>query len=123
MFTELFWIPTTFAGRLAVASRPRGGDWLDDEIAGWKQAGVITLVSMLTPEEASELDLEGEATASAAHGIAFRSLPVPDRDVPASRPAFRELVEVSRENWKPAAGSQSIAGKASVGQDWWQRGY
>ncbi|MBA4188503.1 MAG: tyrosine protein phosphatase [Planctomycetaceae bacterium] len=93
MFTELFWIPTSFAGRLAVAPRPRGGDWLDDEISAWGRAGVTMLVSMLTPEEARELDLEAEGAMSAEHGINFRSLPVPDRDVPASRPAFRELVE------------------------------
>lgn len=93
MLTELFWIPTAFPGRLAMAPRPRGGDWLDDEIAGWERAGVTMIVSLLTPDEAAELDLEDEATTSAAHGISFRSLPVPDRDVPASRAEFRGLVE------------------------------
>jgi len=98
MLTELFWIPAPFAGRLAVAPRPRGGDWLDDEISAWERSGVTMLVSMLTPEEATELDLEAEATTSAAHGINFRSLPVPDRDVPASRSAFRDLVaDITRE--------------------------
>ena len=92
MLTELFWVPTPFPGRLAMAPRPRGGDWLDDEIAGWKRAGVTMVVSMLTPEEAMELNLESEAKISAAHGLSFRSLPVPDRDVPASRSDFRELV-------------------------------
>src|SRR4051794_18897663 len=32
MRSELFWIPVPFPGRLAIAPRPRGGDWLGDEI-------------------------------------------------------------------------------------------
>lgn len=98
MLTELFWIPTPFAGRLAVAPRPRGGDWLDDEIRGWRGAGIDVIVSLLTPDEMAEFDLQGEATASATQGIRYLTLPVPDRDVPASRSAFRDLVsEVTRE--------------------------
>jgi hypothetical protein len=30
MKPELFWIPTPSPGRLAMAPRPRGGDWLDE---------------------------------------------------------------------------------------------
>jgi protein-tyrosine phosphatase len=98
MLTELFWVPTPFAGRLAVAPRPRGGDWLDDEIRGWRRAGIDVVVSLLTPDEMAEFDLEGEATASAKHGVRYLAFPVPDRDVPASRSAFRDLVsEVTRE--------------------------
>lgn len=48
---------------------------------------------MLTPEESAELDLKGEAAACLTHGVAFRSFPVPDRDVPPSRPAFCSFVD------------------------------
>jgi hypothetical protein len=35
MTTELFWIPGPWKGKLAIVPRPRGGDWLDDEVGGW----------------------------------------------------------------------------------------
>jgi protein-tyrosine phosphatase len=92
MLTGLFCISTPFSGRLAVAPRPRGGDWLDDELRGWHEAGIDLVVSMLTADEAAEFDLGGEEAASAAHGIRYLSFPIPDRDVPASAAALRELV-------------------------------
>jgi len=98
MTTELYWIATSFPGRLGIAPRPRGGDWLDDEVKEWKRVGIKLAVSLLTSDEVTELELGGEAEACACHGIHFRSLPVPDRDVPASHSAFRELVaDITRE--------------------------
>jgi protein-tyrosine phosphatase len=98
VLTELFWIPTPFPGQLAIASRPRGGDWLDDEMAGWRKVGIDLIVSLLTPDEVAELDLEGEAKACLANGIDFRALPIVDRDVPGSPMEFFDLVgEITRE--------------------------
>ena len=37
--------------------RPRGGDWLADEIRSLRACGVDVLVSLLTGEEVGELDL------------------------------------------------------------------
>jgi hypothetical protein len=54
--------------------------------------GVDILVSLLTPEESSELDLTNEATACAEAGIEFRNFPIPDRETPASLEAFRAFV-------------------------------
>jgi len=48
---DIFWIKAAGRGRLAVMPRPRGGDWLEDEILHLKRSGIGTLVSMLTPEE------------------------------------------------------------------------
>lgn len=93
VFTELFWIPTPLPGRLAVAPRPRGGDWLEDEMRGWCDAGIDLVVSLLSADEADEFGLQGEARAAAARGIRFRSFPIPDRGVPAPGSAFRELVD------------------------------
>src|ERR1700693_5787458 len=36
MTPELIWIPGPWAGRLAMSNRARGGDWLDDEVRGWR---------------------------------------------------------------------------------------
>src|ERR1700730_14046000 len=84
MKADLFWIPGPWRGRLAIASRPRGGDWLDDEASAWRQADVDVVVSLLENEEAAQLNLLRERQASENHGINFISFPIPDRGVPAS---------------------------------------
>src|SRR4051812_19402842 len=60
MRTEIYWIPTPTPGRLAVMPRPRGGDWLEDEVRSWRAEGVDIAVSLLTPDETRDLDLEIE---------------------------------------------------------------
>lgn len=97
MTPDLFWIPTHTPGRLAIAARPRGGDWLSDEVAGWRRAGVDVAVSMLTPAEEAELDLTEEGTVCEAAGIEFAALRVPDRDVPSDGDGFEELVADASE--------------------------
>src|SRR5262249_33930762 len=84
MQAELFWIAGAPAGRLAVLPRPRGGDWLEDEVRSLRGSGVDVLVSLLTREEVGELGLADEAGCCAACGIGFVSFPFPDRGVPAS---------------------------------------
>jgi protein-tyrosine phosphatase len=84
MPTELHWIDTPWPGKLALASRPRGGDWLKDEMANWRQAGIDTVLSLLTPDEELDLDLKSEEREVKASGMRFLSLPIPDRQVPAS---------------------------------------
>ena len=51
MSTELRWVEGPWKGKLAIAARPRGGDWLGDEIEAWRRLGIATVVSLLTPEE------------------------------------------------------------------------
>jgi protein-tyrosine phosphatase len=80
----LYWIETPWRGRLAVSPRPRGGDWLEDEITGWRTAGIDAVASLLTPDEVEELELTQEASLSASRDVRFFSLPIPDRDVPTS---------------------------------------
>src|SRR2546428_9273541 len=84
MWTKLHWVSGPWHGRLAVASRPRGGDWLEDEIASWRRAGIDTVFSLLTPEEERDLDLADEGHQVRAHGMKFVSFPIPDRQVPSS---------------------------------------
>jgi len=62
---------------LAISPRPRGGDWLDDEIAAWRKAGLEVVVSLLTPDEAAELGLLQEAELSETHGLQFLTHPIP----------------------------------------------
>ena len=87
-----FWIETSTPGRLAILSRPRGGDWLEDEAGAWSRAGIDVVVSLLTPDEDAAFDLTGEGDACRKKGIEFRSFPILDRDVPDSRAATAEFV-------------------------------
>ncbi len=79
---NIYWISAAQPYRLAIVARPRGHDWLADEIEGLVRVGIDTLVSMLTPEEATELGLMEEERLCAKHGIRFFNFPIPDRSVP-----------------------------------------
>jgi protein-tyrosine phosphatase len=93
MSTRLYWTDGPWSGKLALAARPRGGDWLDDEIAAWRNAGVDTVVSLLTPDEELELDLKNEAREVRRAGMKFISLPIPDRQVPRAESEVRVPIE------------------------------
>jgi protein-tyrosine phosphatase len=90
MRTELNWIEGPWRGRLAIMPRPRGGDWLEDEIKSWRRSGVDVVVSLLTREEQTELILPDEERLCRANGIEFVSFPIVDRGIPSSFEAFSE---------------------------------
>jgi len=77
---------------LAVAARPRGGDWLEDEINGLRAAGIDVLVSLLEDDEAVQLGLTDEPAAARARGIRFIAFPIPDRGVPDSTDMALSLI-------------------------------
>jgi protein-tyrosine phosphatase len=93
MWTELHWVEGPWAGRLAVASRPRGGDWLPEELTRWRQAGLDAVLSLLTPEEEGELDLRDEEPEVKGAGMKFLSLPIPDRQVPGSETELTATID------------------------------
>jgi hypothetical protein len=69
MHTHLYSIHEELsAGKLSIVARPRGGDWLFDEIKALREAGVGVLVSLLTSPEVSEFDLAEEAAAFSGSG-------------------------------------------------------
>lgn len=86
-----FWIKKDGL-RLAIAPRPRGYDWLVDDIRLLKRAGVDLLVSALTHAEAADMGLLEERRCCQNYGLAFLSFPIEDRSVPASFTEFDELL-------------------------------
>ena len=82
MRPSIFRIERSGPGKLSTMARPRGNDWLEDEMNGLRDIGVEVLVSMLTHNEANELDLLGEAAAASKAGLEFFSCPTPDRGWP-----------------------------------------
>jgi protein-tyrosine phosphatase len=93
MWKDVHWIEGPWPGKLAVGPRPRGGDWLKDDVAKWKRAGINSVLSLLTPEEERDLDLRGEALEVRALGLDFTSFPIPDRQIPTSEAKFSEVLE------------------------------
>jgi protein-tyrosine phosphatase len=73
--------------------RPRGGDWLEDEIRALKADGVEVIVSALEPVEVEELALQHEEQICRASGIEFLSFPIPDRSLPNSAERFAAFIE------------------------------
>ena len=82
MTPSIYWIRDIEPLRFAIMARPRSADWLEDEIVGWKSAGVTKVVSLLQSSEVSELGLDAEASLCAAHGITFEVFPIADRGTP-----------------------------------------
>lgn len=79
-------------GQLAIVPRPRGGDWLADEVRTLKDEGFDLLVSLLTDAESEELGLTAEADLSRTSGIEYFSFPIPDLGVPDSFETAQQFV-------------------------------
>jgi protein-tyrosine phosphatase len=82
MQPKLYWIPTPASGRLATMARPRGGDWLADELTALRSLRVDTLVCLLTAGELVELDVQAESQLALTAGLHFMQFPIPDLAVP-----------------------------------------
>jgi len=106
MSTKLYWVDGPWPGRLAILPRPRGGDWLEDEIRSWQQASLDVVVSLLTRDEIVALDLEREAELCQANGIQFVSFPITDRGVP---PSQKATLDLARRLTKILAEGKSLA--------------
>lgn len=117
MGTELYWVDGPWPGKLALSARPRGGDWLEDEIANWHRAGVDTVLSLLTPEEEQNLDLSHERRAVTERSMNFMSLPIQDREVPGSETEVAAALE--KLNSKLSSGKNVIVHcRQGVGRSW-----
>jgi hypothetical protein len=71
MTKTVYWISAAQPHRVAIVARPRGGDWLEDDIKRLSSEGIGVLVSMLTPEESVELGLSDEGKFCDQFGISF----------------------------------------------------
>jgi protein-tyrosine phosphatase len=79
------WVSTPeLPGRVAITRRPRGGEFLDRDIATLRDGGLTMLVSLLAEAEALELGLDRQGDTCRAAGLAFVHVPVRDFGVPGS---------------------------------------
>ena len=89
----IYWLEGPWPGRVAIVARPRGDEWLIEEIRAWRRNHINMVVSLLTPHESNELGLSQEAIASTKQGIEFLSFPILDRAVPSSLGAMSRFIE------------------------------
>ena len=84
MRPSIYWLDLRNDFRLAIMPRPRAGDWLADEIAGWKAEGIDVVVACWSRTKLAELDLRDVPVLCRGAGIEHVSFPIADRGVPAS---------------------------------------
>jgi hypothetical protein len=120
MRKELYWLDEAWPGKLAVAPRPRGGDWLKDDVANWKRANVNAVLSLLTPDEEKNFDLHDEAGEVRTQGMDFTSFPIPDRQIPRSESKLAEVWRESAALCRRARMCSFTAARELGAADWWQ---
>jgi protein-tyrosine phosphatase len=106
MKSPVYWIEGPWPGRLAIVPRPRGGDWLRDEVASWHAAGIDGVVSALTEEENEAFDLSRESALARVNGMEHLAFPIQDRGLPSS---FEVMEEVARKLETDLAHGKNIA--------------
>jgi protein-tyrosine phosphatase len=117
MRPTLYTIDQPGSGRLSTMAKPRGGDWLEDEMAALKASGVDVLVCALTCIELQESGLEAEARAAQDAGLRFVPVPIPDRAVPdpaAVLPVLRDLAALLRDGQNIVTHCRFGIGRASL---------
>lgn len=93
MPSKLYWLDQAWPGKVALAARPRGGDWLSDEVADWKRGGIDAVLSLLEEHEEEDLDLRSEGAEVRRQGLEFTSFPIPDRQVPMSESKLAQALD------------------------------
>ena len=118
MRATVYWIENPWPGKLAIVPRPRGGDWLEDEVRAWRQAGLDVIVSLLEADEVTDLELQHGAELSQLSGLAFISFPITDRSIPTLRTdalkLLRELLGLLRTGKHVAIHCRQGIGRAAL---------
>ena len=113
---QAYWISTK-NGKRAIAGRPRGGEWIEDEIREWKKEKVDIVISALTGQENEELGLVNEGSLCAANGLTFLSIPIEDRSVPESADDLRDKLTVARE-YLSSGKTVVVHCRMAIGRSW-----
>ena len=104
MKADVYFIADTPGKGLAIMPRPRGGEWLMNEVMAWKEAGINVVVSLLEDSEIDELELREEGSSCESMGMEFLRVPISDRGVPDSSCPVTALVGSLVEKLKAGHG-------------------
>jgi len=113
--TGVYWIQHDQQPRLAIVARPRGDEWLVDDLLAMKSSGVDILVSLLEAHEAVYLGLRDEGKFAQLAGMEFISFPMADRTTPENRESFCKLIQKLCEAMR-AGKRVGVHCRASIGR-------
>jgi protein-tyrosine phosphatase len=82
MICTIYSVASAGDSKIGVMARPRGGEWLEDDIRSIREQGFSVVVSLLTDAEERELRLEDEAKLCKKLEVTFDRMPIPDLSVP-----------------------------------------
>lgn len=86
---QLYFIAHT---SIATMARPRGGDWLQDDLLSIKQRGIDILVCLMENAELDELFLQAEADLCKKTNLEFIHFPIADFGLPKSDEEVESLI-------------------------------
>jgi protein-tyrosine phosphatase len=114
----IYWIQDRNPPQIAIVPRPRGDDWLADDLATLRHDGIDVLVSFLSDDENTLLGLSEERRLAGEAGLQFISYPIPDTQVPSDVAGFRKLVgqlaEQVRAGKRVGAHCRGCIGRSTV---------
>lgn len=115
---SVWWIDEGEGPRVAIVARPRGEEFLEEDLAEMKRNGIDVLVSLLHADEAQWLGLAEEGAIAERLGMRFISYPVPDRTTPQDEAGFRKLVaelaSLVRKGDRVGAHCRACIGRSTV---------
>ncbi|WP_276481864.1 hypothetical protein [Paraflavitalea pollutisoli] len=104
MYTKIHWLHLSSTNtRLGIMARPRGGEWLAEEMEQFRKQGVQIIVSLLEPAEIRGLGLLREEALSTAASIRYINYPIPYRGLPNSIEKTRILIDELTEQFHNGA--------------------
>jgi protein-tyrosine phosphatase len=107
MPVKIYWLHSfENTSKLGIMARPRGNEWLEEEILSLKRQGVQIIVSLLDRNEIYELGLEKEPELCLNHGIEYINLPIVDRNVPKPDSGIHNFIGQLKE--KISAGNSMV---------------
>jgi len=94
MYTKIYWIHDFANGaQLGIMPRPRGDDWLEEEIIKFKKQNIGLLVSLLEQHEMNELGLRNQPALCSKHDLEYINFPIVDRSVPEKGTKIDSLID------------------------------
>lgn len=112
---NIFPIPISAPGKIAIISRPAGNEFLLESIGFLKKEKFDIVLSALKQEEEFELGLKEENEICKQNGIQFISFPISDRDVPDSFILTKKLCLSMKEKIENGA-SIGVHCRAGIGR-------
>jgi protein-tyrosine phosphatase len=74
--------------------RPKGDEWLEDELKRLRNQNVDVIVSLLERHEINELGLQTQPQLCKANNIEYLSFPIPDRNIPRNEAEAERFIKL-----------------------------